>query len=94
MRMSEKEFEALSYQKCFVEEAFGSTEETYKHLVRLRDTHTLPTSQRFPEHWTDLVARANDLKRLRDIWRRASELGDLTPELKAAAKVRSEELGE
>lgn len=94
LSMSEEDFEALAWRSSCVEDAFGSTEEMYKQLLRLRDVHTLPTSQRFPEHWIELVSSARNLKRLRDIWRRASELGDLTADLRAAAKVRSEELGE
>jgi hypothetical protein len=47
-----------------------------------------------PATWESLILGADSKDRLREIWRRASELGQLTPELKATAKVRSEELGE
>ena len=47
-----------------------------------------------PATWESLILGADSKDRLREIWRRASELGELTAELKAAAKVRSEELGE
>ena len=47
-----------------------------------------------PATWESLILGADSKDRLRELWRRASELGELTAELKAAAKVRSEELGE
>jgi hypothetical protein len=47
-----------------------------------------------PATWESLILGADSVDRLRELWRRASELGELTPELKAAAKVRSQELGE
>ena len=47
-----------------------------------------------PATWESLNLGADSKDRLRELWRRAAELGELTPELKAAAKVRSEELGE
>ena len=47
-----------------------------------------------PATWESLILGADSKDRLRELWRRAAELGELTPELKAAAKVRSEELGE
>ena len=45
-----------------------------------------------PPTWDSLIAEAASLDDLRLIWSRAKELGELTPELKAAAKSRSEEL--
>lgn len=45
-----------------------------------------------PPTWESLIADARDLDDLRLIWSRAKELGELTDELKAAAKARSEEL--
>lgn len=45
-----------------------------------------------PVTWESLIANAGSLDRLREIWTRAAELGELTAELKAAAKLRSEEL--
>lgn len=42
--------------------------------------------------WESLILGAHDLDRLREVWKRASELGQLTPELKKLAQVRSEEL--
>lgn len=45
-----------------------------------------------PATWASLIANADSVDRLREVWKRAAELGELTPELKAAAKVRSGEL--
>ena len=45
-----------------------------------------------PPTWESLIAAAASLDELRLIWSRAKELGELTPELKAAATVRSAEL--
>lgn len=62
-----------------------------KDLTRLID----PAAQRpGPATWESLIAAADTTDRLREIWRRANELGELTSELKAAAKVRSQELSE
>lgn len=62
-----------------------------KDLTRLIDPSAGPAE---PATWESLILGADSKDRLREIWRRASELGELTAELKAAAKVRSEELGE
>jgi hypothetical protein len=62
-----------------------------KDITRQVDV-TAPTPT--PATWESLILGADSKDRLREIWRRASELGELTAELKAAAKVRSEELGE
>ena len=62
-----------------------------KDLTTLIDPNAEPPQ---PATWESLIVNADSVDRLREIWRRASELGDLTPELKAAAKVRSQELGE
>ena len=62
-----------------------------KDLTQLIDPNAEPPK---PATWESLIVNADSVDRLREIWRRASELGDLTPELKAAAKVRSQELGE
>jgi len=62
-----------------------------KNLTQLVDP-AAPRPQ--PATWESLILTAESKDRLRELWRRASELGELTPELKAAAKVRSEELGE
>jgi hypothetical protein len=62
-----------------------------KDLTRLIDPAAGPAE---PATWESLILGADSKDRLREIWRRASELGELTAELKAAAKVRSEELGE
>jgi len=62
-----------------------------KSLTQLVDpAGVVPT----PATWESLILTAETKDRLRELWRRASELGELTQELKAAAKVRSEELGE
>lgn len=42
--------------------------------------------------WESLIAGAHDLDRLREVWTRAKELGELTAELKALAAARSKEL--
>jgi hypothetical protein len=47
-----------------------------------------------PPTWESLIRDAATVEDLRLIWKRAKECGDLTANLKAAAKVRSEELGE
>ena len=62
-----------------------------KDLTQLINPDAAPP---VPATWESLIVNADSVDRLREIWRRASELGDLTPELKAAAKVRSQELGE
>jgi hypothetical protein len=62
-----------------------------KDLTQLVDpAGVMPT----PATWESLIMTADSKDRLRELWRRAAELGELTAELKAAAKVRSEELGE
>ena len=61
-----------------------------KDLTRLIDP---AAGSAEPATWESLILGADSKDRLREIWRRASELGELTAELKAAAKVRSEELG-
>lgn len=45
-----------------------------------------------PATWESLIANANSVERLREIWTRAKKLGELTPDLKAAATARSREL--
>lgn len=45
-----------------------------------------------PATWESLIAGAHDLDRLREVWTRAKELGELTAELKAMAQARSKEL--
>ena len=61
-----------------------------KEITRLVD----PAAETpVPATWESLISRAESVDRLREVWRRASELGELTAELKAAAKVRSAELG-
>jgi len=45
-----------------------------------------------PPTWESLIADARNLDDLRLIWTRAAELGELTADLKAAAKARSQEL--
>jgi len=47
-----------------------------------------------PPTWETLIADARNLDELRLIWSRAKELGQLTPELKAAAKARGGDLAE
>lgn len=61
-----------------------------KDLTQLIDPNAAPP---VPATWESLIVNADSVDRLREIWRRAAELGDLTDELKAAAKVRSQELG-
>ena len=60
-----------------------------------RDTKGLTQPLRTPAEpatWESLIADADNLDRLREVWNRAKELGQLTPDLKLAAKLRSEEL--
>lgn len=61
-----------------------------KDLTRLIDPAAEPPA---PATWASLIAGADSVERLREIWRRAKELGELTPALKKAAAARSEELG-
>jgi hypothetical protein len=58
-----------------------------KELTRLIEGPPGP-----PATWGSLIANADSVERLREIWVRAKELGQLTPDLKLAAKIRSEEL--
>lgn len=51
-----------------------------------------PEPVRRPATWGSLIASADSVERLREIWRRATELGEMTAELRAAAKQRSKEL--
>lgn len=60
-----------------------------KNLTRAIDPATPPAP---PPTWESLIRDARNIDDLRLIWKRAKELGQLTPELKAAAKARSEEL--
>ena len=46
-----------------------------------------------PATWESLINGAHDLDRLREVWKRAAELGQMTTELKALARARSTELG-
>lgn len=59
-----------------------------KNLTRLLEGAPKPVAT-----WESLIAGAHDLDRLREVWTRANELGQLTPELKAIARQRSQELG-
>ena len=60
-----------------------------KNLTRQVDPHADPIQ---PASWESLIANADDLDRLRELWNRAKELGELTPALKALAQARSREL--
>ena len=60
-----------------------------KDLTRLIDPDVEPAG---PPTWATLIRDADSLDDLRLIWSRAKELGELTAELKAAAKARSEEI--
>lgn len=60
-----------------------------KNLITRVDPEA-PTPK--PATWESLIANAGSLDRLREIWTRAAELGELTAELKAAATARSKEL--
>ena len=61
-----------------------------KDLTTLIDPTQEPAG---PATWESLIAGADSVDRLREIWKRANDLGQLTRELKAAAMVRSGELG-
>lgn len=45
-----------------------------------------------PATWESLVAGADTVDRVRDIWKRARELGELTPNLRAKCAQRADEL--
>jgi len=61
---------------------------TTKGLTRIIDG---PPAE--PATWESLIGNAKTLDDLRLIWKRASELGELTPQLKAIANQRSADLG-
>lgn len=60
-----------------------------KNLTRLLEDAPKPAVAT----WESLIAGAHDLDRLREVWKRAAELGEMTTELKALARQRSQELG-
>lgn len=60
-----------------------------KDLTRLVDPAAEPPT---PATWESLIARADTVERLREIWRRAAELGELTDQLREQAATRSGEL--
>ena len=57
-------------------------------------THAIDPTQQPPAAatWETLIATADNLDRLRELWQRAKELGELTPQLKELAQQRSKEL--
>lgn len=66
-----------------------------KQVWGCRERKNLLTPYREPNPvatWESLIANANSLERLREIWQRAKELGQLTPQLKALLTARSQEL--
>ena len=46
-----------------------------------------------PATWQSLIVNADSVDRLREIWRRAKELGELTAEIRELAAAKSRELG-
>lgn len=60
-----------------------------KTLTRLIDPAAAPAA---PATWESLIAQADSVDRLREIWRRAAELGELTAELREQAAAKSREL--
>lgn len=60
-----------------------------KDLTALVDPHA-PEPK--PATWESLISNADNLDRLREIWKRAAELGQLTDELKSLAQTRSKQL--
>ena len=60
-----------------------------KDLTRQVDPHA-PAPQ--PATWEALIVNAENLDRLREIWKRAAELGELTDELKRLAESKSRSL--
>lgn len=91
-QLSKEDFEAVVASESLIEDVFGGVENLYRQIVALRDIQRLPTSKTIPRYWNELITNASSLEGLRRIWRRAYELGQLTPELKIAAKARSEQL--
>ena len=61
-----------------------------KDLTRLIDPSKEPAK---PATWESLIANADSLDRLREIWRGAADIGQLTEQLRALAALRSRELG-
>lgn len=61
-----------------------------KTLTRLIDPAAAPAA---PATWESLIAHADTVDRLREIWKRAAELGELTAELREQAAEKSREIG-
>ena len=61
-----------------------------KDLTRLIDP-AAPEAE--PPTWKSLIAAADTVDSLREIWRRAKELGELTGEIRELAAAKSRELG-
>lgn len=61
-----------------------------KDLTRLIDPTQQPAG---PATWESLIVNADSVDRLREIWRRAKELGELTAEIRELAAAKSRELG-
>ena len=61
-----------------------------KDLTRLIDPEADPN---VPPTWEMLILNADSVDHLREIWRRAKELGELTAELRELAAAKSRELG-
>lgn len=61
-----------------------------KDLTRPLDINRQPAA---PATWQSLIAGADSIERLREIWRRANELGELTGEIRELAAAKSRELG-
>jgi hypothetical protein len=61
-----------------------------KDLTTLIDPTEQPAG---PATWESLILNADSVERLREIWRRAQELGQLTGEVRELAAAKSRELG-
>jgi hypothetical protein len=61
-----------------------------KDLTQLIDPTQEPAG---PATWESLIVNADSVERLREIWLRAKELGELTAEIRELAAAKSRELG-
>jgi hypothetical protein len=62
-----------------------------KDITRLIDVTAPPPT---PATWESLILNAENVDRLREVWRRAKECGQLTAELRELASAKSREMGE
>ena len=79
---------AKGWGACLIAKKVWEWRDT-KNLTNLIDPAEPPTP---PATWESLIAGAGTTERLREIWRSASELGELTADLREQAATKSREL--